>query len=121
MRRRLARTPRPLAVQRRWDRSASGCSASAAPEPGHQMVTLPRVLWRCMPVGSGAFEHEDAGAEHDGHIRDIEDSSAQGANPNVHEIDHHSIRDPIEEIGGATSYEQSHSEESPSGPAPPLG
>jgi hypothetical protein len=74
-----------------------------------------------MPIGSVAFEHEDAGAEHDGHIRDIENSSAQGADPNVHEIDHHSINDPIQEIGGTTSDEQSRSEKSPSGPAPPLG
>jgi hypothetical protein len=58
-----------------------------------------------MPIGSGAFEYEDAGAEHDGHIRDIEDSSTQRANPNVHEIDHHSMNDPIQEIGGATGYE----------------
>jgi hypothetical protein len=74
-----------------------------------------------MLIGSVAFEHEDAGAEHDGHIGDIENSSAQGANPNVHEIDHHSISDPIQEIGGTASYEQSHSEESPSGPAPAHG
>ena len=74
-----------------------------------------------MPIGSVAFEHEDAGAEHDGHIRDVENSSAQGANPNVHEIDHHSISDAIEEIGSTTSDEQSHSEESPSGPASPHG
>ena len=51
-----------------------------------------------MPVNSVAFEREDAGAEHDGHIRDVENASAQGANPNVHEIDHHPVSDPIREI-----------------------
>src|SRR6187397_1143374 len=74
-----------------------------------------------MSTGSVAFEYQDAGAEHDGHIRDIENSSPQGANPDVHEIDHHSISNPIQEIGGATGYEQRHAEEGPSGPAPPHG
>ena len=44
-----------------------------------------------------------------------------GANPHVHEIDDHSVNDPIQEIGNATGYEQSHTEESPPGPAPPHG
>jgi hypothetical protein len=39
-----------------------------------------------MRIGSVAFEQEDADAEHDGHIRDIENSSARGANPNVHRV-----------------------------------
>ena len=74
-----------------------------------------------MPTGPVAFEYEDAGAEHDGHVGDIENSSPQGANPNVHEVDHHSISDPIQEVGGTTGYEQSRSKESPSRPAPPPG
>jgi single-stranded DNA-binding protein len=74
-----------------------------------------------MSIGSEAFEHEDAGAEHDGYIRDIEYSSAQGTNPDVHEIDHHSISDSIQEIGGTATHKQSHSEESRSGPACPHG
>ena len=74
-----------------------------------------------MPIGSVGFEHEDAGAEHDGHIRDIENSSPHWANPDVHEVDHHSVSDPIHEVGGATGDEQSHSKKSPSGPAIPHG
>jgi hypothetical protein len=74
-----------------------------------------------MAIGSVASEHEDARAKHDGHIGDIENSRANGANPNVHEIDHCSINDPIHEIRGATGYQQSDSEESPSGPALPHG
>lgn len=72
-----------------------------------------------MPLRPVAFEHQDAGTEHDGHIRDIEDSRPQRANPNVHEVDHHSIRDPVEEIGGATGDEQSHSHERFPRPTPP--
>ena len=36
-----------------------------------------------MPAGSGPFEYEDAGAEHDGHIRDIEDSREEQAIANT--------------------------------------
>ncbi len=72
-----------------------------------------------MLFGPIAFKHEDAGAEHDGHIRNVENAGPQWANPNVHEIDDNSMRNPIEEVGGAAGYEQRHSEKSPSGPATP--
>jgi hypothetical protein len=42
-------------------------------------------------IGSVAFEHEDAGAKHDRHVRHIEDPRAQRANADVHEVDHHSV------------------------------
>jgi hypothetical protein len=74
-----------------------------------------------MPAGPVAFEHKDASAERDGHVRDIENSSPQGTNPDVHEINHHSIGDSVKEIGGTTGYEQTHANESPPGPAPPPG
>lgn len=72
-----------------------------------------------MPVGPTGFEHDDAGAEHDGHIRNIEDSSPQWTNPHVHEIDDGSVNEAIQEVGNATTYEQSHTDESPRGPASP--
>jgi hypothetical protein len=74
-----------------------------------------------MPGGTIAFEHEDAGAEHDGHVRDIENTGPQWTNPNIHEVDHHSIRDPIQEVGGTTRDEDRHADERPSGPATPHG
>jgi hypothetical protein len=74
-----------------------------------------------MPVGATGFEHDDADAEHDGHIRNIEDSSPQSTNPHVHEVDDRPVNDPIQEVGNATAYEQRHTEESPRGPASPDG
>src|SRR5262245_62990668 len=72
-----------------------------------------------MPIGPTAFEQDDADAEHDGHIRNIEDSSPQWTNPHVHEIDDCSVNDSIQEVGNATTDEQRHTEESPCGPASP--
>lgn len=34
-------------------------------------VALTRARWPCMPGGTIAFEHKDAGTEHDGHVRDM--------------------------------------------------
>jgi hypothetical protein len=72
-----------------------------------------------MPVGVRGLEHDDSDAEHDGHIRNIEDSSPQWTNPHAHEIDNRSVNDSIQEIGNATACEQRHTEKSPRGPASP--
>jgi len=74
---------------------------------------------RCNPGGPTGFEHDDADAEHDRHIRNIEDSSPQWTNPHVHEIDDRSVNDPIQEVGNAATYEQSYTEESPRWPPSP--
>jgi hypothetical protein len=64
-----------------------------------------------------AFNHQNGGTEHDRNVRHIEDPRPQGANPDVHEVDHHTIGDSIEQVGRTTRYQQSHTEEGLSGPA----
>src|SRR3954469_25435848 len=62
-------------------------------------------------MGVKARDHDDASSEHDGHIRDIENAGSQWPEPNVHEVDDLSIGDAIQEVGRASGYEQSHTEE----------
>src|SRR4029453_13027128 len=85
------------------------------PERGRQSAVLPNLVIRstrylCASIGAIARDDDDSSSEHDGHIRDIENAGPQWAKPNVHEVDDLPIGDAIEEVGRATSYEQSHSE-----------
>ena len=58
-------------VPRGTDRSSNRSGVAVTDPP----------LCRRMPVGATGLDPDDADAEHDGHIRDIENSSAQGPIP----------------------------------------
>jgi len=69
---------------------------------------------------STGFEHDNADAEHDRHIGNIEDSSPKWTNPHVHEINDSSMSNPVQEVGNAAAHKQSASKKSPRcGPASP--
>ena len=80
---------------------------------------MPRAVVGTCRSEPTAFEDDDADAEHDGHIRNIEDSSSHWTNAHVHEVDDAFVTDPIQKVGDATTYEQSHTEKRPRGPASP--
>jgi|ERR1043166_7444293 hypothetical protein len=68
-----------------------------------------------------AFEHEKAGADHDGHVRNIENTCPQRANTNIYEVDDPAIGDAIDDIGGGTGEKESGSELTRFRPAKPHG
>jgi hypothetical protein len=59
-----------------------------------QRLMIDRALCRFMPVGPTGFEHDNADAEHDGHIRNIEDPSPERTDSNIDEVDDRSVNDP---------------------------
>src|SRR6185369_11454614 len=90
---------------------------TAADSGACSLVFLARRNRSCRLNGTIAADHDDAGAEHDGHVRHVENAGPQRTKSDVHEVDDLAVGEAIHEVRRPTGDTQGQSEESRSGPA----